>query len=1027
MKIRTLVFAASAALCCFAADEVRPDWENPAVNSRNRLPARTYSMPLKDEAAALTDLLEPETPWAVSLNGDWKISWAGHPSLREKDFWKADFDDTAWNVVDVPSCLETRGFGAPQYTNIDYPHKAETPTIRNVNTGEDDYNPVASYRRRFTVPENWRGRRVILRFDGVFSAYYVWVNGHKVGYAEDSCLPSEFDVTECLKADENILCVEVYRWSDGSFLENQDAFRFHGIFRDVTLWSMPKDGIWDFAVKTQPVEGYESWRLALELEDGGSASLYDADKKKVGDLAPLSNVRFGLRLKPRLWSAEDPYLYTLVIKRGSDIRMKRVGFKEQKLKGGRFLVNGRPVKVHGVNRCETSPDNGRTVTREEMLRDVEMFKRHNVDTVRTSHYPNHHVWYDLCDRYGVYVISEANVETHGFNYDPKTDPAFKPEWNDAFVERNVRHVRICRNHPSVTVWSLGNEAPAGIWATNALAAIRALDASRPTVSNHEGDKVTDIESGGYGRVESLEERGKKGGRTFFYIEYAHAMGNALGNFQEYWDAFDRYDCLMGGCVWDWADQAVWKYTDRVDPKTGRRERYLGYGGDWDETPNSGNFCVNGLVNPLREVSAKLLEVAYVHRPLVVTRAADGTLVLRNRWSFTPADICTGSWELLTDGVATQCGVFDVPRLAPGGTCDLPISVTPEPGKEYFLNISFATKAATRWAEKGWTVARNQVRLTDPRPFGRKESSSDGVRLDASDPQVVRVTAGPTRAVFSRTTGTLCELTMDGRTILRDPAPGLASGPRLTCLRALTDNDRWMTWGGRNLQASGLMQLRYHPSPLVVSGKTVRVTTAVDGSRSGGFRHAQTWMFGDDGTVMLRSVTEPHGTMPEQLPRFGLSLRLDAGLERMRYYGRGPHENYVDRCRSSFFGVWDSTVADQYVDYLRPQDCGYKTDVRWVEFTDETGKGVRFAASQPLCVQALHYSLEDLDRARHGSREGRYRTRLEPRAETFLNLDIRQCGLGGASCGPKPMDKYLFPAQREEWTLFLSPAGEENRE
>ena len=613
------------------------DWEDLAVSSRNRAPARTYSMPLANEAAALTDALEPETPYRLSLNGIWKISWAGNPDLRVKDFWRTDFSDADWFTIDVPSCVELRGFGSPGYVNVRYPHKMEWPLIRDRQSGAADYNPVSSYRRTFSVPESWKGRRVILRFDGVYSAYYVWINGRKVGYAEDSKLPSEFDVTAFLNEQgPNLLAVEVYRWCDGSYLEDQDMTRFSGIFRDVTLWSMPKDGIWDFVVRTRPVDGYESWSLELELENGGDASLYDADGKKVGDLKPVSNSSFQLQLAPRLWSAEKPYLYTLVVRKGEDIRARKVGFKEVKVVGNTVLFNGKKIKFKGVNRHETNPENGRTVSMDDMLRDITLFKKYNINTVRTCHYPDHHLWYDLCDRYGIYVCAEANVEAHEPGYGEKGLGQF-PEWMHSIVERNLRHVSFYRNHPSVTLWSMGNETGHGVCFANAIAQVKALDPSRP-VHWQRGNSDADVDSRMYPSVEWLEERGRLGdmppntktmedkykvpenvqssGKAFWMCEYAHAMGNSMGNFKEYWDVFYKYDSLTGGCIWDWADQAVWKYTDRVGAD-GRQERYLAYGGDFDEQPNDGPFNCNGVVDPLRNVSAKLVEVGHVHRNLVV--------------------------------------------------------------------------------------------------------------------------------------------------------------------------------------------------------------------------------------------------------------------------------------------------------------------------------------------------------------------------------------------------------------------------
>ena len=1074
MYVSSLAVALIAIADVFAADEVRNEWEDLAVNSKNRLPPRTYAMPLADEKAALTDALEPETPYALSLNGTWKISWAGNPALRVKDFWKTGFDDSDWFEIDVPSCVELRGFGSPGYTNIRYPHAYDPardtsrPTIRNRDTDRPDYNPVSSYRRTFTVPESWKGRDVILRFDGVYSAYYVWVNGKFVGYAEDSKLPSEFDITGYLRErGENDLAVEVYRWCDGSFLEDQDMTRYSGIFRDVTLWAKPKGGIWDFAVRTAPDGGYERWRVEVEVDGGAdSISLYDADKKKVADLKPASASTYSLRLDaPRLWSAEKPCLYTLVIRRGADIRMKRIGFKEQKIVGSVFTVNGKPVKFKGVNRHETSPENGRTVSLDEMLRDITLMKQYNVNTVRTSHYPDHHLWYDLCDRYGLYVVAEANVEAHESDYGVN-GIGLHAEWDHSIVERNARHVVFYRNHPSVTMWSVGNEPGHGDCFRHAIAAVRGGDPSRP-VHWERGNEDADVDSTMYPSVEWVEKRGRLGGlkdgvlasesgeggyaisghtagKCAFLCEYAHAMGNAIGNFQEYWDAFYRHDSLCGGCIWDWVDQAVWKYTDRVDPKTGARERYLSYGGDFDEEPNDGPFNCNGVIDPERKVTAKLVEVGHVHRNLVVTRANDGAdngfaqvFELWNRFAFTDADEFTGVWKLRENGKVTKTGGFEPPALGPLSRCRFTVPGLAEAlagsaaGAELFVDFEFFTKRDEPWAKKGWVVARDQVAL---RQCGNmkvwncenaKMVKCDNTRI-AEDDKAVTVEFGGSKAVFCRKSGTLCELVMAGRTVLK----GAESGPRLTCARAFTDNDCWIR---DSFYASGLSQLRHHARPIRVEGNRIRVTVEVTGSKSAGFTHETVWTFADDGSLEVANVVTPHGTMPrwdgrgnpylpdcDVLPRLGLSLRLDRALEQMAYYGRGPYENYVDRCSGSFFGEWRSTVTEQFVDYVRPQDNGSKCDVRWISFRDATGKGVRFSASVPLYVQALHFAQEDLEFARHRKGQTRFRTPLVPRPEIYLNLDIRQLGLGGRSCGPEPQKKNVFPIRREKWTLRIAP-------
>jgi beta-galactosidase len=1054
MKQFTMV-AALAVCSAFAAE--KNDWENPEVNSANRLPARTYAMPLADEAAAFTDAIEPATPYKMTLNGEWKIRWVGDPARRPLDFWKADFDDSDWATIDVPSCVEMRGYGVPIYTNVRFPNKdvsqpsdKDFAKILDRDSGTPDYNPVSSYRRTFTVPEGWEGRRIVLRFDGVGAAFYVWVNGKMVGYAEDSKLPSEFDITDFLTAPSaNTLSVQVFRWCDGSFLEDQDMFRFSGIFRDVTLWSMPKDGIWDFHVKTSlKVDGGKCQSAALSVEgiDGEwSATLYDAAKKSVAQLSSKSNNQTIKQSDIRVWSAEDPYLYTLVVKKGGDIRTKKVGFKDQRVVGNTFYVNGMPVKLKGVNRHETNPENGRTVSLDDMLKDITLFKQSNINTVRTCHYPDHHLWYDLCDRYGIYVIAEANVESHEPQWGEKAVGRF-PEWNHTIVERNERQAVFYRNNPCVTLWSLGNETGHGDCFRHAAAAVKKLDPSR-LVHWERGNKDADVDSKMYPSVEWLEKRGQLGnekpdapgvaekykelgnqsaGKPHIMCEYAHAMGNAIGNLKEYWDVIYSYPSLFGGCIWDWVDQAIWKYTGRVDPKTGRQERFLAYGGDFDDSPNDGPFCVNGVVDPMRNVSPKLIEVAHVYQNLVVT-ARDGAFELENRFAFTRSDAFDGRWTLLADGEKVGEGAIEMPSVAPLAKGELKVAgldavlATLGKEKELFLNFEFFTKEDAPWAKKGWVVARDQVLLG--KGEAAEEKADDGAQIAVNEEgDEVTIERGKTFAVFSRKTGTLKLLVMKGATILSD-FDGICAGPRLTCMRALVDNDRWMRDGAKGLFSRGVTQLRYHPGKIVVDGNVVRTKVSVDGLKGAGFEHECEWTFASNGSVSLKNKVTPFGNMPEALPRLGLSLRIGRSFENMAWYGRGPMENYVDRCTGSFVGVWRSTVADQFVDYVRPQDCGMKCDVRWAEFTDRNGRGVRFSASEPLFVQALHYGWEDLFFSRHVSGQRRYRSPLVADDDVLVNLDVRQTGLGGNSCGPRPMAKYLFdPSAPVEWTMKIERVG-----
>lgn len=1016
------------------------EWENPAVNSVNRLPARTYSMPLVDERAAFTDAIEPETPYKMSLNGEWKFSWSGDPRIRVQDFWKPDYDDSDWFSIDVPSCVETRGFGIPGYTNIRYPHvdksqpsEKDFGRILDRDTEEPDYNPVSSYRRCFTIPASWRGRDVILRFDGVYSAYYVWVNGKLVGYAEDSKLPSEFDITPFVVSGENLLAVEVYRWCDGSYLEDQDMNRFSGIFRDVTLWAKPKDGIWDFNVRTS-TDG----DISVDC-DGATWKLYDSTGNEVA--TPVRDVK--------LWSAEKPYLYTLVLKKGADIRARKVGFKEQKIVGNAVLVNGKKIKFKGVNRHECSPVNGRTVSMEEMLSDIRLMKRYNINTVRTSHYPNHHLWYDLCDKYGIYVVAEANVEGHEPGYGEK-GLGRHPEWEKSIVERNERNCIYHRNNPCVVFWSMGNETGHGECFRRAIARVRELDSTRP-IHWERGNADADVDSTMYPTVEWCEKRGKLGelksgasldsaaggdgfaisghtaGKPFFLCEYAHAMGNSIGNLQEYWDVFYKYDCLLGGCIWDWIDQAMYK-------DDGRGGKFLAYGGDWDEEPNDGPFNCNGVITPDRRVTAKLIEVGHVHRNLVVRKADGEQFEMENRFGFTFADEFNGCWALLEDGEKVAGGAFAVPHLEPLSKCLFAVPelsaalVKSGKDKELFVNFEFTTKSNAIWAEQGWIVAREQIALNVPttRPKAKDDGMNAAVEVKEGE-KVIAVEANGTKAVFCRKTGMLCKLELNGKDII-------AEGPMFGCNRAFGDNDRWMRdgkpWGEDRkvggAYSRGLTQLSYHARPIRVKkcedGSVVLVITVeVTGGKSASFTHVAEWKVRSNGMVSVRNSVTPHGTMPPAIARIGLSMKLDSSLEHIRYYGRGPRENYIDRCTAAFFGVWASTVAEQFEPYVRPQMNGGKCGVRWVEFTDAEGRGVRFLGSDPLFMTALHYTWEDFEFSRHRAGQKRFRTPLVPREEVCLDLDVRQTGLGGASCGPGPMEKYRFdPNFPVTWTIDIQP-------
>ena len=1042
MKRAIIVCAAVATSVTVVATNEFPPHEDPAVNAINRMPPRAYSM--------------PEEPYVMSLNGAWRFHWCGEPSLKPEGAERPDFDDSQWDEIDVPSCVEMRGWGVPHYANVAYPFKKQIPVILDEQSDEKNYNPVSSYRRKFTVPETWNGRRVFIRLDGADSAAYIYVNGKFAGYTEDSRSAAEFDVTSLLDKGENTLAVQVYRWCDGSYIEDQDMFRMSGLYRDVTLFAVPENGIADFCFASDfNADDPKEARVTLEVDTFGegaevSAALYDAEGAKVVDFT--GGTPFTATVcNPRLWSAEDPYLYTLVVKTGCDVRTAKVGMRKVEVRGNVLYFNGRPLKINGVNRHETSPENGHTLTLAEMERDILMMKRHNIDAVRTSHYPNDPRWYNLCDRYGVYVMAEANVESHAMGYG-KDAIGRKPEWTKAICERNIANVAANRNHPSVFCWSLGNESGPGEAFEEAYALVKKMDPTLP-IHYESGGRgyqtgtrrpFCDIDSIMYPTPEYVRERGEwgegripepplfRGGKITQFAdhphivcEYAHAMGNAVGNLQEFQDAFRSSPVNCGGFIWDWIDQAIWKYTDRILPD-GTRERYLAYGGDFDEKPNDGPFCCNGLIGATREESPKLAEAAHVFRPVVVRMTDDGAATLENRWCFTSADTLSCRWELLEDGKCVESGELAVPSVPPLASAPLALpkfSANLADGHEYFLNLSFALKNASEWAPTGHVVAREQIPLSSLELGAeclKTGAESLELSLEEDDKTIaVQTPNSKLKAVFSRNTGTLSRLVVGGKTILEDKA-GVVAGPRLTVVRAFLDNDRkkYAAWAF----ASGMTQLRYHPRPFNAEKKddgsiAVTARVKVTGAKSGGFDHTAVWMFGTDGKIRIAHTVKPFGNVPE-LPRLGMTWRLDGSLGNVEYYGRGPWENYPDRNTASFVGRYSTTVEDMFVDYMRPQDNGCRTDVRWVAIADKGGAGVKFSSSRPFSFTASRYTWEDLYFSRHQKGDERRYAPLVPHDAVFVNLDPLVSGLGDFSY--MPLDKYRFDDSTASWTETIAP-------
>jgi len=1035
-----------------------PDWEDPEVLGINKLPPRATAWPYASEAQAkLCD--KSKSPFIQSLNGKWKFHWVGSPVSRPKAFHEESFDDTTWSTIEVPSCWEISGYGIPIYTNVTYPYPANPPHIPH------DYNPVGSYRRQFTLPVEFKNRRTILRFAGVYSAFYVWVNGRQVGYSEDSKGPAEFDITSFLKEDSNILAVEVYRWCDGSYLEDQDMFRYSGVFRDVDLISMPLESIRDFQIEANLDKTYSSGMLTVKAAIDGlrgkqekrtlRMKLYKSDGTLLENadlpIVEAKGARSVSVAKVTQWNPETPYLYTLTLELIGkddiplDFRSAKVGFRSIEWDNGRFLVNGVPIKIKGVNRHEHDPDRGRTVSEELMVKDILLMKQFNINTVRCSHYMNDYRWYELCDKYGLFVIDEANIESHGMGYSFEKSLGNNPLWQKAHLDRTERMVQCHKNYPSIIMWSLGNEAGPGVNFVATAKLVKEADSTRP-VHYERYNEVADVDSTMYPSVSWLDQEGARTSKKpFFVCEYAHAMGNAVGNLTEYVEVFEKHDRLMGGCIWDWVDQGLRKPLSGVGgvpfgslpvpvehrpasgtpvPKPWERPWFYAVGGDFDDKPNDGPFCGNGLVLPDRQITAKLREVKRVYQPISVRREADGRFRISNKHFFMNLSKFEPRWSLTEDGSIIASGVIAPIDLIAGSqrvieNPDSRITFSKN-GKERFIRWSFHLLADTAWAPKGHEVASDQLLLPT------QEATLPELRLEDDSPP--RLHLSDTADSWVITTRTWA-LTVDKKTALfRSLNMGKSeyvsnAGPQLSAFRAFVDNDVWFQKAYWDSGIGSMVRRLKAASAKKLGSTAVRISASFDyiGFKGSGFHHNIETTVLEDGTIVMDNTIEPIGSLPP-IPRLGLQFRWNREFEQLEWYGRGPWESYPDRKASADIGRYKGNVDDQFQETLRPQENGSKQDVRWVTLTNSEGKGVCLRASYPFAFSAHRFLPEDFDNARHENGEPRKFIPLVPRNEVVLHVDAEQMGLGGASCGPAPLEKYRIVPERKHFRLTLRPVS-----
>lgn len=999
-----------------------PDWENLDVIGRNKEPAHVTLVPYDDPMTALTGDRKA-SPWFKLLNGMWKFNWVPKPADRPDDFYRIDYDVESWNEIPVPSCWELEGYGTPIYTNITYPFPANPPFIPH------DNNPVGSYRRSFTVPRSWLNRETFLVFDGVKSAAYVWINGREVGYTQGSKTPAEFRITDFLQPGRNTLAVEVYRWSDGSYLEDQDFWRLSGIFRDVYLFSTPRLHIRDFWARPKLVREYNDAVLDLSVSvhnydttDSGThavqAVLFDDSGQKVFDTTHEKrvSVKAGDEVtidfeqyisEPKLWTAETPNLYTLLVmlkdSKGEIIEVERcrVGFRSSEILNGQLCINGVPILIKGVDRHEHDPDDGRTISRESMIRDIMLMKQNNINAVRTSHYPNQPVWYDLCDEFGLFLVDEANIESHGMGYEPKKTLGNKPEWLKAHLDRTISLVERDKNHPSVIIWSLGNEAGDGVNFVATSKWIHERDPSRPVQYERAGlEPHTDIYCPMYARIEWMEEYAQTHkDRPLIQCEYAHAMGNSVGNLQDYWDIIYKYPMLQGGFIWDWVDQGLRKtLPDGTE--------FWAYGGDYGDTPNDGNFCCNGLVFPDRTPHPSLIEVKKVYQYIKVTGIdlASGRVMIENRHDFRDLTYVEAQWEVATDGEVIQRGTLpslDIPAHN-SREVTIPYRKPAEivPGAEYWLTVRFVTRDKQPLVPQGHEVAWDQFAL----PFSiHADAMIDPAQLLAvtfnADDSLVTVRGDEFSLVFDKKAGTIDSYVFRG-------VPLVEAGPIPDFWRAPLDNDRgnkmpercsvWRN-AGRNMQVRKVTVEQPQESVVKIAvdallpdvASTYRVSYTVYGT----------------GEIVVSNTFKPGKKKLPELMRYGMQMTIPGGLDTMTWYGGGPHESYWDRKTSAAVGVWSGSVEDQHVPYVRPQENGNKTDVRWVSLTSREGVGLLATGMPLLSVSAHHYTTADLEKAEHTSE-------LKRRPSITLNLDFKQTGVGGDdSWGARPHKQYtLFPKE-----------------
>ncbi|MBN2028905.1 DUF4981 domain-containing protein [bacterium] len=1009
------------------------DWENQNVFGINKEKPHASFIPYRNMIMANTQNAEKSDFYRL-LNGDWKFKMLDTPEEMTDDFAGLDFDDTNWDRIKVPSDWQLEGYDYPIYVNIRYPFEPVDPPLI-----PDEYNPTGLYRTVFTIPDAWTDHQIFIHFGAVHSAYYLWINGEKVGYSQGSKTPAEFDITDYVMEGENLLAVKVLRWSDGSYLEDQDFWRLSGIERDVYLLATPRTRIEDFTVTADLDETFSVgiFKLIVDLADHSEVQdevsvvcrIIDNGDVVFEDEKTFSSnesVCFEKTIPDvRKWSSESPELYGLEIELKADRQILQaisqpIGFRNVRIENGRLLVNGEAIVLRGVNLHEHHEMTGHVVDPATRLKDIQLMKQNNINAVRTSHYPQDPLWYALCDKYGLYLIDEANIESHGMGYQPDRTLANNPDWLEAHMDRVISMVERDKNHPSVIIWSLGNEAGNGWNMYHAYNWIKEHDPTRPVqYERAELEFNTDIYCPMYARMEQMESYARTTpDRPLIQCEYAHAMGNSLGNLQDYWDLIYKYDALQGAFVWDWVDQGLAKYDEKGN-------KYWAYGGDYgpEEVPSDSNFCMNGVVNADRTPHPALFELKKVYQPVYFKPVdlSTGKVEVINHLIFTDLESLDFHWIIEGNGeTIRQISPFQIacqPGTSTVITCALP-EINPVPNAEYFLTLFAQTRTATELIPAGHVVAYEQFKL--PVYLNIPVIYSTDGKLNLIDSDSLMTIEGTSFSLeINKKTGWISSYRIQRQEILSMPI-------QPDFWRTPTDNDfgnrmpiRCAVW--KDLQSTFVVKRLDVQQPIL--GK-ITVTVEFDIQRIESVAEIVYTVY-SDGTVSVESLFNLLGNDLPEIPRIGFRMRLPTDFSNFVYFGRGPHENYADRKTSALVGLYHSSAEVQYFPYSRPQENGHKTDVRWASLTNDNGIGLKVVGEPIFETNAMPYDREIFD----PGEEKAQRHTIDVSLRDFVewHIDFKQMGVGGDnSWGARPHDKYQIYPGIYHFNFAIQPLGIANQ-